>query len=205
MKTGVIMKRELFNQEISQDSKNEYFSATDLARAGNKWRIENNISPFVMSNWLQQDSVKEFIAELEKEYGKVLISGQGRGKHTWVHPYLFIKMALAINTKLEIKVYKWIYDELIKYRNSSGDSYKKMAGGLYVSIPNKNDFKDTLIEYANEIKKVCNVDNWESAIERQLKLRNDIQENISFLSDIIKDKNNLLSVSIKKALEENQQ
>jgi hypothetical protein len=32
---------------------------------------------------------------------------------------------------LKIEVYSWLFDKLIKYRNNSGDSYKKMAGALF--------------------------------------------------------------------------
>ena len=43
MKTEVILKRELLGGEISQKSKSEYFSATDLIRVGNKWRSLNGL------------------------------------------------------------------------------------------------------------------------------------------------------------------
>jgi len=39
MKTEVIMRRELFGQPISQQSKTEFFSATDLVYAENMWRV----------------------------------------------------------------------------------------------------------------------------------------------------------------------
>ncbi len=199
MKTEVIMKRELFNSEISQNSKNEFFSATDLVRAGNKWRSEKKLSLFDMSAWLQTKQVKEFIYELEKQLEVVIISGRGRGRHTWVHPYLFIDMALAISPQLKIEVYKWITDELLKYRNDSGDSYKKMAGALYLSISNKSEFRNILIEYATRIKIECGVDDWQTATENQLKLRDKIHEYVSVFSDIIREKNNLIDIAIKKA------
>lgn len=41
----------------------------------------------------------------------------------------------------------------------------------------------------------------ETATEKQLQLRNQIHENIALLSDIIRDKETLYSVSIKKAKE----
>ena len=44
------MKRELFGQEISQKSKSEFFSATDLLRAGNKYRAMNK-SKYRINFW----------------------------------------------------------------------------------------------------------------------------------------------------------
>lgn len=200
MVTEVIMKREIFGKEISQKSKSEFFSATDLVRAGNKWRINQEIEPFNMKAWLQQKGTKDFIAELEREYGKVKISGRGRGNHTWVHPFLFIDMALAISPTLKIEVYKWLYDSLLKYRNNSGDSFKKMSGALYLNASNKSLFTKDIQDYSREIKKACKVDNWENVTEYQLELRNRIHENISLLCDLI-DNDRAVKLGIKKALD----
>ena len=137
MKTNVIMKRELFGSVVSQNTKNNYFSATDLVKAGNKWRAINGLDLFNLKSWLYNKTTKEFIANLEYKYGKVKINSRGKGSHTWVHPLLFIDIALAISPKLKIEVYEWLFDELIKYRDESGDSYKQMCGYLYANSINK--------------------------------------------------------------------
>lgn len=188
MKTEVIMKRELFGKEISQKSKTEFFSATDLVKAGNSKRMLENLSPFDLTAWFRQKNTIEFIKTLEEKYGVVKISGKGRGVHTWVHPFLFIDIALSISPDFKIEVYTWLYDHLLKYRNESGDSYKKMAGSIYLSIPNKSDYKDFLQETAKSIKKVIGASDWQSATEEQLKLRDKVQESISTLCDVIEPK-----------------
>lgn len=200
MITEVIMKRELFDEQISQKSKSEFFSATDLVRAGNKYRIINKMDPFNMSEWLRNKSTKEFITSLESKFGKVVISGKGRGKHTWVHPYLFIDMALAISPDLKIEVYSWLYDHLLKYRNESGDSYIKMTGALYNNCKNKSLLSKGIEKTANMIKKYCGVNDWETANEYQLKLRNKMHENIALLCDVLRDNNQAVKIGIQKAL-----
>jgi hypothetical protein len=201
MKTEVIMKRKLFDSEISQKSKSEFFSATDLVRAGNKWRINNNMQPFNMSEWLQQKTTKEFINALENKYGTVKISGKGRGKHTWVHPFLFIDMALAINPQLKIEVYDWLYDHLLKYRNDSGDSYKRMCGALYENMTNKREFQNYIKEVSREIRKACGVEDWQTATENQLELRDKIHDNIALLSDVLRDNKQSVKLSILKTFD----
>jgi len=203
MKTTVIMKRELMGGEISQDSKNGFFSATDLIRIGNKIRVEKNMPLFNLNTYLLSKNVKEFMQLLSEQEGEIKINSKGKNQHTWVHPYLFIDIALSMNPDLKVVVYKWIFDKLVEYRNLSGDSYKKMAGALYLSISNKSEFKDTLVDYAKKIKDACKVDDWQTASESQLKLRDKIHEYVSLLSDIIREKNNLIEVCIKKATEEN--
>ena len=199
MKTEVVMKRVIFDQEISQKSKSEFFSATDLVRAGNIWRLSNGLAPFDMRQWFQQKNTKAVILSLEERFGKVKISGRGRGNHTWVHPFLFIDIALTINPEFKIEVYKWLYDKLLQYRNDSGDSYKKMTGALYLKVTNKSEFKNTIVDVALKIQKVCHVNNWQEATEKQLNLRDKIHEYIFMLSDIIRDTDLLIITAIKKA------
>lgn len=202
MKTTVLMKRVLFDCEIEQNNQNEFFSATDLLKAGNKWRVSQGLDFLKFEDWKNKTSTKDFIKQLEAETNqKVIISGRGRGHHTWVHPYIFIDLALWINPKLKIEVYKWLFDHLIEYRNRSGDSYKKMSGALFMTISNKTNFEKELKDIANRIKNVCNVDDWNCANEEQLKLRNRIHENIALLADIIRDRETLYNVAIKKAIE----
>jgi len=201
MKTEVIMKREIWGAEISQKSKSEFFSATDLVMAGNKWRVANNLPFFNLNEWLRLKSTKIFVDMLSSEYGKIKINSKGKNGHTWVHPFLFIKIALAVDTALEIKVYKWLYDQLLKYRNDSGDSYKKMTGAIYLSIGNKSKYIETLRNTASRIKIECDVSDWQTASEKQLKLRDKIQENISLLCDVLDDIPQAVEIGIKKAME----
>jgi len=201
MKTQVIMKRKLFEGEISQQSKTGYFSANELIKAGNNYRALNKMPMMVLQDWLNRNTTKEFIAELELQLGtKVKIATRGRSATTWLHPFLFIDLALAISPKLKIEVYSWLYDELLKYRNDSGDSYKKMTGALWNNSPNKSKFHKGIITTANMIKTACNVSDWETANEKQLNLRDRIHENIALLCDVLKDNNQAIRIGIAKAI-----
>lgn len=198
MKTQVIMKRELFGMEISQKSKTEFFSATDLVKAGNKWRALNGMDLFNMSEWLRLKSTKEFINELECKYKKVKISGRGRGKHTWVHPLLFIDMALAISPKLKIEVYEWLFDHLIKYRNDSGDSYKEMCGYLFVHHTNKQTFPAYIAKVATDIQNKIGVSDWQLATEKQLEQRNKIHRDIAILADVLNKNDEAVRIALSR-------
>jgi hypothetical protein len=202
MVTNVIMKRNFMESEISQRSDNGFFSATDLERIGNKYRVNNNLPIFTMNEWFRTKSTNEFMELLKNEYGEIKINSKGKNHHTWLHPYLFIDMALAINPELKLKVYSWIYDSLIKYRNDSGDSYKKMTGALWNTQDNKTTFTKDIMNIANRIKLFCDVSDWQDANEEQLKLRDKIHEYISLLSDIIRDRENLLDIAFDRAKKE---
>jgi len=200
MKTAVIMKREIFDCEVEQNSKTEMFSATSLVKAGNVWRVANGMAEFNLSQWLNSLSTKEFITELEKKHGSssVLAKGRGRGSNTWVHPLLFIDMALAISPKLKIEVYEWIFDNLIKYRNESGDSYKRMAGALFVNAQNKAHFPAYIQDVANKIRLACHVDDWQTATEAQLSKRDKLHDAISLLTDVLRNNDDAVRIGILK-------
>ena len=203
MKTQVLMKRPLFDGSIRQKSDNGYLSANDLMKAGNKWRIKNNKPPVDLQRWFQLEQTKEFVNELENQLNeKVKIASRGRKGETWLHPYLFIDLALYISPKLKIEVYQWLYDELLKYRNNSGDSYKKMTGALWHNSKNKSNFKESIRKTANIIKKECGVIDWQKASEEQLRLRDKIHENIALLSDVLNDNNEAIRLGIIKAKEQ---
>lgn len=203
MKTAVIMKRELFGSEISQHSKTEMFSATDLVKVGNKWRAMNDMPAFTMKSWLQNKSTQEFIDELEEKYGKGNIkkSARGKGTHTWVHPLLFIDMALAISPKLKIEAYEWMFDNLIKYRNESGTGYKKMCGALYAHATNKTSFPSYIQFVAEKIRLACNVNDWNTATEDQLRKRAKMHDSIALLADVLNNNDEAVRIAILKAEE----
>jgi hypothetical protein len=201
MITEVIMKRQLFGSEVCQQSQSGFLSVTDLIKIGNNYRLANGLPMFNFNIWLQTKGTKEFVNQLEKQFGKIKINSKGKNSHTWVHPYLFLDVALAINPEFKVTVYEWIYDSLLKYRNDSGDSYKKMCGSLYENCSNKSTFHRGVTKTAQLIQKSCGVNDWQNASEDQLKLRDKIHENISLLCDVLRDNNEAIHLGIKKALE----
>lgn len=203
METQVIMKRELFGCEISQQSKTEYFSASDLIKAGDKWRLANGMSEFQFYQYLKSKSTKEFIEELEKKYNtKVLISSKGRNGQTWVHPLLFIDIALAINPKLKIEVYEWLFDNLIRFRNNSGDSYKEMAAAIYIRFTNKREFPSYIQKVANYIKAELKVNDWQTATELQLKKRDLIHNSIRLLCNVLNNTDHAVRIGVKENIKD---
>lgn len=196
MKTAVKMKRELFGCEVEQNSKTEMFNATSLSKAGNKWRVANNLTEFNLSQWLKSKGTQEFIQALERKHGEVLKVGRGRNSATWIHPLLFIDMALAISPKLKIEVYEWLFDNLIKYRNESGDSYIRMSGALFNNASNKENFPRYIQDVAKKIKLACNVDDWQSATESQLQKRDKIHDAVTLLCGVLRNNDDAVRIGI---------
>lgn len=198
METEVVMERKILGGVAKQRSKSGFFNASDFLIIANKWRIEKGMKPFDMEYWFRSNQTKEFISSLEKRFGVVKIAGRGRGTSTWVHPYIFIDLALAINPELKVEVYTWMYDHLLEYRNDSGDSYKKMCGYLYAGESNKTRFPKYIFDVAEQIREACGVSDWQKANEQQLKMRDKIHENICLLCDVLRDNDQAVRLGIDK-------
>ena len=203
METAVMMERKLFDCSIRQNSKNGMFCVNDLIVAGNHWRAINKMPSFNFSSWLQTQSTKEFIEALQSQFGEVIYTKRGNNGSTWYHPYLFIDLALAISPTLKIEVYSWLYDELLKYRNFSGDSYKKMCGAIYDRTASKSTFPRDISKLAEHIRIECDVKDWQSATENQLRLRDRIHENIALLVEVMNNINEAIRIGILKAKSNN--
>ena len=124
--------------------------------------------------------------------------GRGRSAHTWVHPLIFIDIALAINPKLKVEVYEWIFDNLIKYRNDSGDSYKEMCAALFTRMGNPRDFHKIISEIAIVVKDSCGVKDWQTATEYQLKQRDLTHNSIKLLCRVLTDINAIVRIAIEE-------
>jgi len=202
MKTQVIMKRELFGSEIRQQSKTNFFSATDLVNVGNKWRRSRDIAEFNLSVFLKNKNTTEFINELHNKYDIVISKGRGRNSVTWVHPLLFIDIALAISPKLKIETYEWLFDNLLIFRNDSGDSYKEMSAALWTRFKNKREFPKYITRVANYIRKECLVTDWDTANEKQLKLRDKMHYSIKTLCNVLTNVDQAVLIGVKENLKQ---
>ena len=200
MKTEVKMKRNLFGQTVLQKHKTGFLCATDLVTAGNKFRYSKGESLFQLNNWISSKGAKDFIIAIEAKYKvKAVNATRGRNSKTWVHPLLFIDLALAIDNELKIEVYEWLQDELLKSRDMSGDSYKRMTGSLFEHAVNKADFSRNMSKLCFKIKSVCKVKDWQGATEEELKLRDKIHNNIALLSSVLRDNKQAISLGLKES------
>lgn len=199
LNTEVVMCRELLGGTVRQKSKSEFLSASDLSKIGNEWRIKSGKPLFSIHEYFRNKSNIEFMEELSNRFGEIKISNRGRNGEVWVHPYLFIDMALAISPTLKVSAYSWIHDHLLSYRNDSGDSYKKMCGGLYAIASNKSLFQRNIVDTCKKIREACGVSDWNSATESQLKMRDKIHEYIFVLTDVVNNYDLAVETGIRKA------
>lgn len=143
------MVRYIENLSVIQRTSDGYFDANALLTQWNS--VEGNVRRR-MDLFLDNKNTKEFISALAKDESQrqkttigenqLVIKTKGRnmkeGKtpdKVWMNPLLFIKFAMWINPTFEVKVLRFVYDEMIRYRNEAGDAYKELSSAVMRIVP----------------------------------------------------------------------
>lgn len=131
MKTNQVMIRPLGNFSVEQRTKDGMFNATALLRQWNESRNEKK----EITKFFDNISTKEFIQALIEEenlntQNSAYLKSRGKNGGTWMHPILFVKFAMWLNPAFEVKVIKFVYDQMIAYRNEAAEAYKDLASAV---------------------------------------------------------------------------
>lgn len=142
MKTNQVMIRKMGDFDVSQRTKDGMFNATALLK---QWNAQDGVAQRKLDNYFASAKTTEFvdtIIEREKLNTPKMVYLKTRGNNggTWMHPLLFIDFAMWINPSFKYDVLKFVYDQMIKYRNDSGDAYKLLSSAVGSIVP-KNDMR----------------------------------------------------------------
>lgn len=195
MKTNQNLIRKMGEFDVIQRTSDGMFNATTLLKA---WNNHSGHKKEV-AKYFENPSTKEFIQAIVNEelpsYAKngddkkVLDSvyfksraNKGDNAGTWMHPLLFIDFAMWLNPTFKVKVLRFVYDQLIQYRNYAGDSYKEMASAICKIVPKGEQAKaikeismaNNHIIYGTHEKEIRNKQAEESKIKQLDELQTDI-------------------------------
>ena len=134
MKTNQIMIRQMGEFSVKQRTKDGFFNATELLK---QWNRVSGMKKEV-TKFLDLGSTSELVKiimereDLHTQDSTYVKSRASRGDNagTWMHPVLFIDFAMWINPSFKYDVIKFVYDDMIRYRNLAGDSYKELASAI---------------------------------------------------------------------------
>ena len=180
------MVRKMGVFDVNQRTKDGMFNANSLLR---QWNTANE-SKKEIKDYFDNKSTQEFIDVLKNDESTIggivpMIksrASKGENAGTWMHPYLFIDFAMWINPKFKFEVIKFVYDELIKYRNDAGDNYVSLsASGVKLK---GYDF----IEVAKAMQWIVfgrtGKELRQTATQKELVELNDLQSKLSFAIDM---------------------
>ena len=159
MKTNQNLVRKMGEFEVTQRTSDGMFDATTLMK---QWNSKNGskkeIKHFLEENKNTQEFIDALISE-ENLNGRnsAYLKTRGVKGGTWMHPYLFIKFAMWLNPRFEVKVIKFVYDELIKYRNEAGDAYREMSEAV-AKLSKKGETAQNIAKVAEAINYIAQND-----------------------------------------------
>lgn len=131
MKTNQVLVRKMGDFYVCQRTSDGFFNATELLTQWNKCNRSQKQVVHYTENSATSEFIKALLSEENlKERNSVLIQTRGKNGGTWMHPLLFIDFSMWLNPAFKVKVLKFVYDELIKYRNDAGDAYREMASAI---------------------------------------------------------------------------
>lgn len=142
-----------------QRTSDYYFNATALLEVWNK----DNGYRKQLGNYQSQKETKEFIEHLKKEgIENPMLASRGRGENqgTWMHPKLFIDLAMWISVEFKSKVIDMVLDGLIISRHDAGDYYNEMTAVImekYIEHKGCKPNPSLYINEANMIKEFAKV------------------------------------------------
>ena len=166
MKTNQLMLRPMGQFQVVQRTSDGYFDANALLT---QWNSVKENTPRKMSRFFDGDNVKTFIQALKEDMShgakmhhadtqvvrRVNARNTSNGKtksQIWMHPYLFIKFSMWLNPRFEVQVIKFVYDQMIQYRNEAGDAYRELSAAVATIVPGS--------EMKSKMRKIGEALNW---------------------------------------------
>lgn len=132
MKTNQIMKRPMGEFVVEQRTKDAMFNATTLLK---QWNTQDGVSQRKLDNYFNSPKTQEFVKTIMERENlntpkMVYLKTKGKYGGTWMHPLMFIDFAMWINPVFKYDVLKFVSDQMLYYRNESGDAYRKLSSAV---------------------------------------------------------------------------
>lgn len=166
MKTNQIMVRPMGEFKVTQRACDGKFDCTNLLA---QWNSANKSNPKKITEYLRLKETKEFVKALleepefksenyhllesddYKDFPKsIVVVTRGKNGGTWMTPLMFLDFAMWLNPTFKVKVLKFIQDEMIKFRNLSGDAYPTMCKAVKSILP-EDIFREKVKDLARSL------------------------------------------------------
>jgi hypothetical protein len=172
--------------EVTQRTSDGMFNATSLLK---QWNDKND-SGKKLDHYFDNKSTIEFIntiisRENSNTRNSVYLKNRGIFGGTWMTPILFIDFAMWINPSFKYDVLKFVYDELIKYRNEAGDAYREMCSAVAKIVDKKNNTSIAITKVAKALNYIV-YNAHESEIRNKQAEENKVKELAELEKDVTK-------------------
>lgn len=136
---------------VTQRTRDAFFNATELLK---QWNEKSGMKKEVTKFFELQSTTELVRVIMEREslntQDSTYLKTRGKNGGTWMHPILFVDFAMWINPSFKYDVIKFVYDEMIKFRNLSGDAYPAMCKAVRSILP-EDVFKEKIKDLARSL------------------------------------------------------
>lgn len=169
--------------EVIQRTKDGFFNGTGLLKQWNDYSGQKK----EITKFFALENTKEFIQALLREENlntqdSAYLKTRGKYGGTWMTPILFVKFAMWLNPEFEVKVIKFVYDNLIAFRDNAGDNYVGLTNSVSkfenVNYPQLAKGLNWIIFNRHE-KGIR-----QKATEKELNHLNELQKKLAFAVDM---------------------
>lgn len=113
---------QLFIEELKSELKNNTDNQALLSNRDN--------SPYL--ELIENQGGVINITSNKEDLKAVYQTTRGNNGGTFMHPYLFFDFAMWLNPKFKVQVIKFIFDEMVEFRNKAGDNYKLLTAAASI-------------------------------------------------------------------------
>lgn len=208
--------------EFYRDINDSFVSAKELFEIGNKLREEKGLRPLTMASIMQTKESKHYVRELESrlmdkfrtEYKgevadpekytlKAIRATKGRNGRTWLHPYLFIRIANILDSRIVKEGHlDFLYSDfwgrqriLFEASGSYLKNYINMVGTLYYYAPQKHLFSNALKKANRLITEAISINSEEDPVGAQDE-RDYLHLLINYIAYSLQDSNLGLTIAL---------
>lgn len=187
MKTNQILTRTMGSFIVSQRTSDGMFNGTELLKQWNDSGLgsKKEISDYFRLNQTEGYLKALLLEEDFKDGNSPYLKSRGKYGGTWMHPLLFIDFAMWLNPTFKVKVLKFVYDQLILFRNEAGDNYQELTKQIAKLVK-----KDLL---PDAIKSVARGINYNVFGDHERNIRNKMAEE-SLMKDLVEFQKKITSL-----------
>lgn len=179
-------KYKLLGIPVRRLNSNGFIYSVDIEIFCNKQRLQRNQRLLTANQFFGLPSVKDALAEMSSLLVFDPINFiRGKGKGRYIHPYVAVAMALWFDKLLVPKASTWFMGELSHdYKNEA------LLSRLFLYMDNPLNLINLILKIRDRVRRLCGIDNncvapWEVADDRQLQLRDKLNDVFSVLLTVL--------------------
>ena len=154
--SNYVMQVDFFGGSVRCDTEDRMVSFTDLARAGNQWRINKGLALRPLAQVMDSAGFAEFkkVAECNLPDAELVrVEGKGSAKRTMGHIILAVYLAEQYSPEFHYQVIStFVEGKLLEFREYGGTEFKTMNTAIDLYLPGREGKDSNKGIYINAAK-----------------------------------------------------